>query len=226
MLKIVDKIVIKDIENEYIFLKRGQNPDDKILFVSFGSKGGKFNFTNILKKYNALFLRCDDDSWYHNLKGIAEDVTGVVSIINKIKCDHGFEKIIVVGSSMGGYGSLLYGSLLNADKIFTINPLIDLSENAKVWKDKASKFREYAQEYNIKNPYYELQKLYENRDCSNVTYIVGSFYHDNCNVSIFSEMKNINIIRYSNDNHNNLPMELKQNGELDQYMEKLHKECQ
>lgn len=63
--------------------------------------------------------------WY--LNGINSRVSTPELLIKFLKDETRSMKIITIGSSAGGYASLLYGSLLNARRIIAINPQVEIN---------------------------------------------------------------------------------------------------
>lgn len=114
------------IESE-LFIKKGIN---KTLIISFGgSQCGMgtlalFEFKNFLEKhfpsYDRLFYIDEHQDWYQQgIKGITHSVDETLKHIeHKIK---GYERVICIGSSSGGYAAIMFGSLLNADTVLTFN---------------------------------------------------------------------------------------------------------
>jgi hypothetical protein len=97
----------------------------KILIVCFGGMalqfGGiiPFEFLNYL---SSIFLdRCDlyffvdkNQCWYHKgIKDITNNIDETVLYINDIIKKGNYEKVIFMGVSAGGYGTILFGSLCN-----------------------------------------------------------------------------------------------------------------
>jgi hypothetical protein len=74
--------------------------------------------------------------WYlGGLKGIGENIDDTISFLRKqIK---NYKNVIFAGCSMGGYASILFGSILSVNHVLAWNPQTDLDyilEN--VWKDR------------------------------------------------------------------------------------------
>lgn len=75
-----------------------------------------------------LFLRDDKQGWY--LRGLTDISTDVESTkIFVLDYVSKYSKVLFVGSSMGGYGSLLYGSLVDHPNktIMAFNPQVTIS---------------------------------------------------------------------------------------------------
>ena len=82
-------------------------------FTSFQKIDTTFDW-NILKKFetDTLLIRDPKMAWYLcGIGGISKDVTETIEFIHRYTDK--YNKILLFGSSMGGYASLLYGSLIN-----------------------------------------------------------------------------------------------------------------
>jgi hypothetical protein len=94
-----------------------------LLFSGVRTAAGKFNYIKSFSNsdFNLIFLNCTEDSYYH--KGI-EGLGGLDDSIEFLKRFIGRHsetpEIYTFGCSMGGYGSLLYGTLLNATAVLAI----------------------------------------------------------------------------------------------------------
>ena len=111
-----------------LFIKKGIR---KTLIISFGgSQSGMgtlalFEFKNFLEKhftsYDRLFYIDEHQDWYHQgIKGITHSVDETVTHLkHKI---HGYERVICIGSSSGGYAAILFGSLLQVTSVIAFIP--------------------------------------------------------------------------------------------------------
>jgi len=76
-------------------------------------------------KVNKLFVRDPGRNWYNcAIKGLAEDADGLAAVLAETVNKFKREKVTFMGSSMGGYGALLLGSLLQVGKIRVAAPQI------------------------------------------------------------------------------------------------------
>jgi hypothetical protein len=89
-------------------------------FTGFQRIDAKFDW-NIIKQFDTdvLLIRDPKMAWYLcGIDGISKNVKETTEFINKYTSN--YDKIYMFGSSMGGYASLLYGSLIT-HKIKIIN---------------------------------------------------------------------------------------------------------
>ncbi len=126
---------IDNSDDSFILLRGNSN----ILIVSFASyynKGQERYDWNILRKLNVdiLFIRDLSMKWYLcGIKGVSTDVNSTVKFLETYTSR--YPKVYFFGSSMGGYGALLYGSLIHHMNIniHAFGPQVDLSpENKKI----------------------------------------------------------------------------------------------
>jgi hypothetical protein len=122
-----------DILNETIY------NESLPLIIAFGGIAGGltipvFEFKKFLLskfKCHFIFIRDINQTWYLN-ESIENSVTIIKSYIDKIN----YSKIITLGISMGGFASILFGTLLNVNNILAFCPqtFIDF-ENRKKYRD-------------------------------------------------------------------------------------------
>jgi hypothetical protein len=95
------------------------------LVIAFSGLGQEFNFVKTLKDYpvNAIFVRDLKNHWYVNgLRDVGNTVDEVCLHLTKQIASLNPSKVIIMGSSAGGFAALLYGSLLKADAILAFSP--------------------------------------------------------------------------------------------------------
>lgn len=107
----------------------------KPLVISFSfahwDKPCTFDFYGRLKKlegllrepFNRIYLRDPKSRWYHyGIDGLGSDVNEVAMAL-KEKIDFlQPSEVITIGQSMGGYAALVFGALLEADKVVAFAP--------------------------------------------------------------------------------------------------------
>lgn len=134
---------MKKINETMEFVNRTENTDSSFckignsaqnLIVSFGhvEHGGFASKSSLIEKkhernnFDILYMRDVDKRWYLNkLPGIGESVEDtIVFLKNETRK---YRTSIFVGSSMGGYAAILFGSLLNAKSVIAQTPQTDLN---------------------------------------------------------------------------------------------------
>jgi hypothetical protein len=109
----------------------------RTLLIAFGGRKSRlggippFEFLSLASQFRAkrLFVRDLQEAWYHEgLPGYGEDVEGVKLALERTISEHRVERVVCCGNSAGGYGALLFGTLLRADLVLAFCPqtVIDL----------------------------------------------------------------------------------------------------
>lgn len=104
---------------------------NQTLIISFGGLGLQFGqippfeflktLQQIVPQYTKHFYIDIHRAWYHHgIDGISTDIeTTQLYLSNIIKS---YDKVIFIGTSAGGYAAILFGSLLNVDKVIAFIP--------------------------------------------------------------------------------------------------------
>lgn len=111
------------------------------LIISFGSNGRLrddednaplFDFKNVLSSFvdfDKLYVRDLDRLYYmHGLKNSAPSIKELQELIQGYMSRRDYKAVVTLGASSGGFGALLYGNLIGADKIIAFNPQTVLSK--------------------------------------------------------------------------------------------------
>lgn len=106
--------------------------DNKKLIVSFAGNGTPYfqRKTSIMRlkykhnNFDVLYLRNQHKWYFGGLNGIGKNINHTISFLKKEFAK--YDKVCCVGSSAGGYASLLFGSLLKVNKVIAIFPQTDL----------------------------------------------------------------------------------------------------
>lgn len=96
-----------------------------------------------------IFLRDIYKQWY--LAGINDEINTPEKLFDWLRIQTDGYKIYTVGSSAGGYAAILYGALLNADKVYAFNPQLELNSlletseeiNPLIYRLQNSELRKY-----------------------------------------------------------------------------------
>lgn len=94
-----------------------------LLFSGARTEAGKFNYMRSFSEsdFNLIFLNCTESSYYHKgIQGLGELSETIEFIKTFIGQYSESPEIYTFGCSMGGYGSVLYGSLLDAKAVLAI----------------------------------------------------------------------------------------------------------
>ena len=82
-----------------------------------------FEFFNILSdsKFDKIFIRDFNQMWY--LKGIDEEISSFNNLLDYLRSlIKDYDRVIFLGNSMGGYAAILFGILLDVDKVISFSP--------------------------------------------------------------------------------------------------------
>jgi len=97
--------------------------------------------------------------WYlDGLNGIGDNINDTILFLKEQTKN--YDNIIFIGSSMGGYASILFGSIVNANHVISVNPQTDL--DYVIEKTPRDKFKSYPRikKFRKENP--EIWKEYVN----------------------------------------------------------------
>lgn len=103
-----------------------------ILVISFSHMGvpaGSFAHPNALKTfpYSLLQVNCPNNSFYLSaIPGLGGDVESIAAALQDRIAAVNPRKVVCYGASMGAFGAVLYGYLLEADLILALGPEISL----------------------------------------------------------------------------------------------------
>ena len=131
--------------------------DDKNVIVAFGgiSLGigmPPFEFYKQTTDFETknIYFKDLHQAWYHKgIKNTTVDVKTTAEYLKKTIDELGVDNIVFVGNSMGAYAAILFGTLLNVDKVVAFSPQSFIDEaNRKQhrdsrWHDKISRAHKY-----------------------------------------------------------------------------------
>ena len=198
----------------------GINKD--IIIISFSGQGSgmgtipQFEFVNFLNKYfNEIekhFYLDVYNKWYH--KGIDGISNNIEETLNYLKLQiKPFKKVIFIGSSAGGYASILFGSLLNIDKVIAFKPQTILNKEYYYIDDNNIGLYNNKNGFNYK--YINLKNIINN---NTLYYIFGDtnilFDEDHLHHIIHCENININSNVILNTDYTVDLKQMRDNGDL------------
>jgi hypothetical protein len=94
-------------------------------FGSFNRAWEPFNFMALTRKYqvNRIFLRDLRQTWYHcGIAGLTKNIDDTAEYLTQVIGRRGIEKVVVLGTSAGGYAGLIIGWLIEAAEVHVIVP--------------------------------------------------------------------------------------------------------
>jgi hypothetical protein len=104
--------------------------DSDAMLLAFGGLKGKldippFEFFSLTGHIpvKRVFVRDLQQVWYH--RGLLEDAPSIdatAKLLRSMIAEQRVKRLVVVGTSMGGYAALLFGALLGADRVLSFCP--------------------------------------------------------------------------------------------------------
>ena len=186
------------------FLKRGY----KDLIVSFssgvGRHGGvpKKEFLNTLEPLNTdiLFVTDTIQTWF--LYGINSEIDTIEKLTEYLgQVIKEYDNVGFVGSSMGGYGAILFGQLLNPNHCVAFSPQTFLSDELreKYGEDRFPKY--FHRLDNEKIEYYDLLNFKSENTTIDIYYGVKNRL-DSLHSERMGQLKNVRLHPINSDSHN------------------------
>jgi hypothetical protein len=120
----------RSLEDPTVPLSLDMDHDSATVMVAFGGIAGAlqippfefFNATGGLP-IKRIFVRDLQQAWYHRgLRGHGSNIVELSDSLRRLLAPYEIERLIVTGTSMGGYASLVFGSLLGADTAIAFAP--------------------------------------------------------------------------------------------------------
>jgi len=130
-------------DNHHIFI----NDNSKKLVLLFSAKDmkpGKFNFWQIGREIDAnlIFLNDTSNQWYQNgVESLGDSLESTIDILQQWIKVLEITEVYTLGTSMGGYGAIHYGTLLDAHILsFAVETILkqDFSQSKKLLKDSTN----------------------------------------------------------------------------------------
>ncbi|CNE35446.1 tetratricopeptide repeat protein [Yersinia intermedia] len=124
----------ESLEAPYYKLQRGKKLGKLlVVFSSMKIPAGRFTFVRSLEKfpYDVLYVNDINNGWYQTgIPGLGTSVDEACTSIKEIAKQIRAKDIFTLGSSMGGYGALLFGAKLNAPSLaFDPETVLDLPDS-------------------------------------------------------------------------------------------------
>lgn len=191
-----------------------ENNSNKLLVTFGGIKQGMgmpvYEFYNSLKdlKCDKLYLKDLEQVWYH--KGINHDVNSILKLkefLSDLINRKQYENVVFIGNSMGGYGAILFGVLLNVNSVIAFSPQTFIGRAMRFWNKDHRWANEISKTYTInrkQKSFYNIKLLLKR-----VTYStqIDVYYSTNDKLDKIHAEKlkgqtNINLFPYDKGNHN------------------------
>ncbi len=210
-----DKGILEDFQNR------------KNLLVSFGgiSQGlgiPLFEFFNSISDIDCdkVYLRDFKQAWYQ--KGVDNQIDSIIKVneyLGEIIKTKKYEKVCFMGNSMGGYAAILFGTMLNVDKVISFSPQSYINKwnrfrfSDKRWQNQISSIYNYE---NKKPEYFDLNHyLKKNKPYKTQINIFYSSNHqlDKKHAERLKKRNNITLHSFTDGGHE-VVKKLRDSGEL------------
>lgn len=175
-------------------------PNDSNTFKNNILLKDRFEWTNQKIRYahKHIFIRDIKKQWY--LTGINAQINSPVRLFSFLERETKNYKIITVGSSAGGYGAILYGSMLKAFRIFAFSPQFELNSLLLTSNELVDPII-FKNKFNLNlNIYYDLNPFILNAKSIYYFCPIKSEW-DYQQLTHASKMNGINIIRFKISHH-------------------------
>ena len=212
-------------DDDYFF----EDNNSDILLITFAGMGWKksvptFIFYNFLKKYDNIdkfFLRDIKMRYYlTGLKNNTDNLNDTIEFIKKIITKKKYKKIIGLGCSAGGYAAILFGTLLQFDKIIAFSPQVVLTSKKESLIDdiyNAPQTCKWLSEMNKNDSFYQkcldLKNFIPFNNEINIHYSVNGTRGCDKKHALYLESNNCKIIEHPGNDHM-IALTLRNNGKL------------
>jgi pimeloyl-ACP methyl ester carboxylesterase len=120
----------RGVENPDVPLSLDMGSDSRTLLIAFGGMRGElgippFEFFKATGEFpiKRLFVRDLSQAWYHRgIPGGGSTIPEMADSLQALIAQHEVERLVVAGTSAGGYAALVFGSLLGADRAICFAP--------------------------------------------------------------------------------------------------------
>ncbi len=118
------------VENPDRPLSLDMGHESRTLLIAFGGMRGElgippFEFFKATAGFliKRLFVRDLSQAWYHRgVPGCGPTIDETADALKRLIAEHDVERLVVAGTSAGGYGALVFGTLLGAETAICFAP--------------------------------------------------------------------------------------------------------
>lgn len=111
-------------------LREDMKSDSRTLLISFGGMTGQmdmppFEFQRVTEEIpvKRLFVRDLRQAWYHEgVPGLGSTLVETIEALRNRVAQYDVDRVVTMGSSMGGYAALVFGTQLQADAVLSFGP--------------------------------------------------------------------------------------------------------
>lgn len=177
-----------------------------------------FEFMGLTREWpvKRIYVRDLARSWYHaGFPGISDGPDNNAAYLKSVIGPAGVDRLTLVGNSMGGYGAMLYGMLLDASEVHAFAPHTTIATASEGWfEDQVLGLERVHADYTDK--YFDLKDhllAYRGRCVFHIHYSESDPV-DTSHARRVEAADCVRLHRYGVGNHN-LVKDLRLNGELE-----------
>lgn len=177
-------------------------PNNEEVFIKTIIEKNRFEWygSRILKASKHIFLRDVHKQWY--LTGINSQINDPNKFLDFLKKETAGYRVITVGSSSGGFAAVLYGQLLNAERIYTFNGQYELDSLLKKSSQEVDPIIFRNKENQDLRSFYDIKKFI--KDPSRILYFRSN--KSDWDVEQHDHIKEIGVRTFSfNTDHHGIP---------------------
>jgi tetratricopeptide (TPR) repeat protein len=113
----IDKLIKQSQKAPYFKINPYEGSNKlAVIFSTVGVKPGYFTFYKTMESIpvHKIYLTDPNSEWFQSgIPGLGATISETIESIKKVKEYLGATEVYTIGSSMGGYGSILYGALMD-----------------------------------------------------------------------------------------------------------------
>ncbi len=207
--------------------------DSSTIIIAFGGMKGNlgipaFEFFKILSPLDAkkMFIRdLDQNLYFGGLPGITDGIDGIVEHLKGKFEEFGVKRVVIIGNSAGANAAILFGILLNADRVVAFSPKTFITPMKRLifWDHQwwENHIRVYFTK-GVNSEYWDLKKLLSKFDVKTEFLLHYSRNNriDSMHCKRMASFPNVKIKGFDYDGHD-LVRYLKQTGELQKIISRL-----
>jgi hypothetical protein len=155
---------------------------------------------NLIKNVGKhIFIRDIQKQWY--IEGINKEFNTIEKILDFLKNETKGYKVTTMGSSAGGFAAVLFGILLNADRIYSFNGQFDISYRLKDSNDIVDPLLFKNKSKDQYNKWYNLE-MYIKQYKGDIYYFASKYSEvDRLQIEVAAKHSNIITILFNSKEH-------------------------